>query len=114
MGGVSMSRRRALAGTAAVAGAVVAARSAQAAAAVLREYQAVKTRDGKPIKLVLYRKRIGNGKLPVLFMVHGSSTSARTSFDLQVPGAAHALATCETRFGFWYAEKTFLKMPTLA
>ena len=87
MGGVSMSRRLALAGTAAVAGAVVAAESAQAAAAVLREYQAVKTRDGKPIKLVLYRKRIGNGKLPVLFMVHGSSTSARTSFDLQVPGA---------------------------
>ena len=62
MGGVSVSRRRALAGTAAVAG-----ESAQAAAAVLREYQAVKTRDGKPIKLVLYRKRIGNGKLPVLY-----------------------------------------------
>ena len=53
MGGVSVSRRRALAGTAAVAGAVVAAASAQAAAAVLREYQAVKTRDGNPIKLVL-------------------------------------------------------------
>ncbi len=88
MGEISMSRRLALAGTAAVAGAVVAAAPAAAAATSLREYQAVKTRDGKSIKLVLYRRRIENGKkLPVLFLVHGSSTSARTSYDLTVPGA---------------------------
>ena len=68
-------------------GAALSAGPAEAATTVLREYQAVKIRDGKPIKLVLYRKRIGNVKLPVLFMVHGSSTSALTSFDLQVPGA---------------------------
>jgi hypothetical protein len=54
MAEVSMSRRLALAGTAAVAGAVAASGSAQAAAPVLTEYQVVKTRDGKPIKLVLY------------------------------------------------------------
>ena len=86
MGEISMSRRLALAGTAAVAG-TVAVGSAQAAVPALSTYQAVKTRDGKPIRLALYRKRVGNGKLPVLIMVHGSSTSARTSFDLIVPGA---------------------------
>ena len=86
MGEISMSRRLALAGTAAVAG-TVAVGSAQAAVPALSTYQAVKTRDGKPIRLALYRKRVGNGKLPVLIMVHGSSTSARTSFDLTVPGA---------------------------
>jgi pimeloyl-ACP methyl ester carboxylesterase len=31
-----------------------------------------------------------------------------------IAGAAHALATCKKRFAFWYAVKTFLKMPTLA
>ena len=82
-----MSRRLALAGTAVVAGSALAS-SAEAAVPPVREYQAVKTRDGKPIKLVLYRKRAaGAGKRPVLFLVHGSSTSARTSFDLTVPGA---------------------------
>jgi alpha-beta hydrolase superfamily lysophospholipase len=43
------------------------------------------------VKLNLWRKRIGAPKageppLPVLFLVHGSSNSARTSFDLHVPG----------------------------
>ncbi len=42
-------------------------------------------------KLSLYRKRVGAPKAgeaarPVLFMVHGSSNSARSSFDLAVPG----------------------------
>ena len=43
------------------------------------------------IKLNIYRKRVGapvagEKARPVLFMVHGSSNSARTSYDLQVPG----------------------------
>jgi alpha-beta hydrolase superfamily lysophospholipase len=43
------------------------------------------------VKLALWRKRVGAPKtgekpLPVLFMVHGSSSSSRTSFDLSVPG----------------------------
>jgi pimeloyl-ACP methyl ester carboxylesterase len=43
------------------------------------------------IKLCLYRKRTsapkaGGTALPVLFLVHGSSLSARASFDLTVPG----------------------------
>jgi pimeloyl-ACP methyl ester carboxylesterase len=44
-------------------------------------------------KLNLWRKRVGAPKagdkpLPVLFLVHGSSNSTRSSFDLKVPGDA--------------------------
>ena len=43
------------------------------------------------MKLNLWRKRLGAPKpgepaLPVLFLVHGSSLSARSSYDLTVPG----------------------------
>src|SRR5581483_6362298 len=43
------------------------------------------------VKLNLFRKRVGAPKpgdkpLPVLFLVHGSSNSARSSYDLAVPG----------------------------
>ena len=43
------------------------------------------------VKLNLWRKRLGAPKpaeppLPVLFLVHGSSLSARSSYDLSVPG----------------------------
>jgi pimeloyl-ACP methyl ester carboxylesterase len=43
------------------------------------------------VKLNLWRKRqgaprVGSPPLPVLFLVHGSSLSARTSYDLVVPG----------------------------
>ena len=39
------------------------------------------------VSLAVYRKRgSGQGKLPVLFLVHGSSNSALSSFDLAVPG----------------------------
>ncbi|HEY1796711.1 MAG TPA: alpha/beta fold hydrolase [Stellaceae bacterium] len=42
---------------------------------------------GGGVSLAVYRKRkSGAGKLPVLFLVHGSSNSARSSFDLSVPG----------------------------
>jgi pimeloyl-ACP methyl ester carboxylesterase len=43
------------------------------------------------VKLSLYRKRVapapGAAPQPVLFLVHGSSISARPTFDLTVPGA---------------------------
>ena len=44
------------------------------------------------VELYLYRKfspaaRAANPDLPVLFLVHGSSFSARTTYDLEVPGA---------------------------
>jgi pimeloyl-ACP methyl ester carboxylesterase len=43
------------------------------------------------VKLNLWRKRLGAPKagdkpLPILFLVHGSSFSTRTSYDLHVPG----------------------------
>ena len=42
------------------------------------------------VKLNLWRKRLGapkpGEKRPVLFMVHGSSNSTRSSYDLSVPG----------------------------
>ena len=43
------------------------------------------------VKLAMYRKRAGAPKageppLPVLFLVHGSSISAKPTFDLTVPG----------------------------
>jgi pimeloyl-ACP methyl ester carboxylesterase len=43
------------------------------------------------VKLNLWRKRVGAPKpgekpLPILFLVHGSSFSTRTSYDLNVPG----------------------------
>jgi pimeloyl-ACP methyl ester carboxylesterase len=43
------------------------------------------------VKLYIFRKRIGapvagEKAKPVLFMVHGSSNSSRTSYDLEVPG----------------------------
>src|SRR5665213_2886549 len=43
------------------------------------------------VKLNLWRKRVGAPKqgepaLPIVFLVHGSSNSARSSYDLTVPG----------------------------
>jgi len=48
------------------------------------------TKKGE-INLNVYRKRVGapaagEKSRPILFMVHGSSNSSRTSYDLQVPG----------------------------
>ena len=64
---------------------------AHAEAVWFREYSAEKTRNGHKIALAVYRKRLGaphpgEPARPVLFLVHGSSTSALTSFDLVVPG----------------------------
>lgn len=65
------------------------AQSAAAAGAEIwsHEYWAEK----KGVKLNLWRKRVGAPKpgekpLPVLFLVHGSSNSTRSSYDLHVPG----------------------------
>ena len=56
------------------------------------EYRTHKTRNGQKIELVIYRKRAGAPRAgeparPILFLVHGSSMSSLTSFDLVVPGA---------------------------
>jgi pimeloyl-ACP methyl ester carboxylesterase len=58
------------------------------------------------IKLNLWRKRVGapsSGErpLPVLFLVHGSSNSSRSSYDLTVPGKAeYSLMNVFARYGY--------------
>ncbi|HXQ52538.1 MAG TPA: alpha/beta fold hydrolase [Stellaceae bacterium] len=58
------------------------------------------------VRLYLYRKRLGaprpgETKLPALFLVHGSSLSARTGFDLTVPGAGeYSIMDVFARHGF--------------
>src|SRR6186713_1375930 len=66
------------------------------------EYWANK--DG--VKLNLWRKRVGapspgEQPRPVLFLVHGSSNSARSSYDLSVPGKGeYSLMNVFARYGF--------------
>ncbi len=58
------------------------------------------------VKLYVYRKRAsapvaGEAALPVLFLVHGSSFSARSGFDLQVPGKpGYSLMEAFAGYGF--------------
>lgn len=56
------------------------------------------------VSLALYRKRIGPpqaGERPVLFLVHGSSVSAKPSFDLTVPGRGeYSLMKVFAGYGF--------------
>lgn len=65
--------------------------SAQRPKLVSSDYWAIKERDGAQVRLALYRKHLeeptadGSARA-VVFLVHGSSISARPSFDLSVPG----------------------------
>lgn len=58
------------------------------------------------VKLNLWRKRIGTpspgeAPLPVLFLVHGSSNSSRSSYDLEVPGKGeYSLMNVFARYGY--------------
>ncbi len=58
------------------------------------------------VKLALYRKWLGNlggapdKPLPVLFLVHGSSLSAQSSFDLSVPNSEYSMMNVFARSGF--------------
>ena len=98
-----ISRRQALTVGAAASAAVLASGQAPAQAAPgprnvkggfwRTQYTASKMRNGQSIRLVVYRKRLeapgpGAPKRPILFLVHGSSTAALSSFDLTVPGKA--------------------------
>lgn len=67
-----------------------------------QEYWAKKS----DVSLYLYRKRLtppapGQAPLPVLFLVHGSSISGRSSFDLTVPGAGeYSMMNVFARLGY--------------
>jgi len=92
-----LSRRSVIAGAGILAGSAVAAPSKQIWSA---EYTA---RKGA-VSLAMYRKRASApaaGPLPVLFLVHGSSLSARTSYDLSVPGRdEYSMMNVFAGFGF--------------
>jgi len=58
------------------------------------------------VKLNLWRKRVGAPRqgepaLPVVFLVHGSSNSSRSSYDLTVPGKGeYSLMNVLSRYGY--------------
>ncbi len=58
------------------------------------------------VKLFMFRKRVGSPSagakpLPVLFLVHGSSMSSLSSYDLTVPGKGeYSLMDVFARYGF--------------
>jgi len=58
------------------------------------------------VRLAVFRKRLGAPQpgetpLPILFLVHGSSVSARPSYDLSVPGhGEYSLMDVFARYGF--------------
>ncbi len=58
------------------------------------------------VSLYLFRKRVkaprnAEGKLPILFLAHGSSVSSRPSFDLSVPGhGQYSLMDVFAGYGF--------------
>ena len=58
------------------------------------------------VKLNLWRKRVGAPKageppLPVVFLVHGSSNSTRSSYDLSVPGKGeYSFMNVFARYGY--------------
>src|SRR5476651_1347329 len=58
------------------------------------------------VKLNLWRKRVGAPKpgepvRPIVFLVHGSSNSARSSYDLTVPGKGeYSLMNVLARYGY--------------
>jgi alpha-beta hydrolase superfamily lysophospholipase len=62
--------------------------------------------DKGGVKLNLWRKRVGAPKsgeqpLPILFLVHGSSNSTRSSYDLTVPGKGeYSLMNVMAREGY--------------
>ena len=62
--------------------------------------------DKGEVRLAMYRKRPGNlggwpeKQLPVLFLVHGSSLSATSSFDLDVAGDEYSMMDVLARDGF--------------
>jgi len=99
---INTSSRRGVLIGASLAAAVTSFRAAAAEPFWTARYEA---RKGD-VTLAMYRKRLhaprpGEPKLPVLFLVHGSSVSALPSFDLTVPGAGeYSLMNVFARYGF--------------
>ncbi len=83
-----------------------AAGPAEAAAADAPVWSAEYWAHKGEVKLNLWRKRVGAPRageppLPVLFLVHGSSNSSRSSNDLTVPGKGeYSLMNVMARYGY--------------
>jgi alpha-beta hydrolase superfamily lysophospholipase len=52
------------------------------------------------VSLAVYRKRGATGPRPVLFLVHGSSNSALSSFDLVAPGGEYSTMNVFAELGY--------------
>ncbi len=105
--GLTTSRRMLLAGGAlgavALAGCTKAAAPVETAQTPLwnAEYVAMKG----PVKLQMYRRREGEPKAgepakPVIMLVHGSSLSALSTYDLGVPGEDYSMMNFLARAGY--------------
>ncbi len=104
---VRLTRRVALTGTAAaMTGGMANSPDPTGGTIWFSEYWATKQRNGEDIRLAMYRKRLGapqpgEAARPVLFLVHGSSMSARSSFDLTVPDRGeYSSMNVFARYGF--------------
>jgi len=84
-----IARRTVIAGAGAgLAASLVSESSAQSPAKLDTQASEYWANKGS-VKLYLYRKRVApkpGEQQPVLFLVHGSSNSARSSYDLNIPG----------------------------
>jgi alpha-beta hydrolase superfamily lysophospholipase len=88
-----------------VKGASIAASAGLLPAAASEIRSARYTAKKGSVSLAMYRKRGAGSSLPVLFLVHGSSLSAQSSYDLEVPGAVHSdddysMMNVFARYGF--------------
>jgi alpha-beta hydrolase superfamily lysophospholipase len=90
-----LTRRSVIAGAGLLAGAAAAAPSKQF---LNTGYTAKKG----SVSLAMYRRRVPSRESqPILFLVHGSSLSARTSYDLTVPGGhEYSMMNVFAGFGF--------------
>jgi pimeloyl-ACP methyl ester carboxylesterase len=106
------SRRSVLAGLSGLAagalalGAAPPANAAEPAAGEQPIWSASYSAEKGPVKLFVYRKRVGAPRpgaaaLPVLFLVHGSTMGGPSSYDLTVPGASdYSMMDAFARYGY--------------
>jgi pimeloyl-ACP methyl ester carboxylesterase len=98
--------RRAVVSSVVTGAGITAGTSLLGAASAKNVWSAEYTAKKGSVSLAMYRKRAGapassQPALPVLFLVHGSSLSARTSYDLAVPGSEeYSMMNVFARFGY--------------
>ena len=92
--------------TSLLAGATAQAQTPAAAQAGAEFWTAEYTAKKGDVSLAMYRKRVGaptagGAKKPVLFLVHGSSNAALSSYDLTVPGKGeYSMMNVFARLGY--------------